>query len=246
MPELSLKLCYWNRPLMPEIVADLPDPSCYLLLSIGGIQESQPLAPDLVPPRARGAGHRPHRRRHRASSRDSAVAAMLGMTGDHIGRSLRRLEDERFLTGQGRYVDDIAVPGQLQSFVLRSPHGHAVIEGIDAAAARAMPGVHGVFTAADLDADGIGTLPCIARVATVAPMIVPPRRTAGERAVRHVFVGGQQVVRDGKALAFDYAGASAARNGTAPRDRESTSPRLGRAQSRRDHAASLSLGVSLL
>jgi hypothetical protein len=40
---------------MPEIVADLPDPSCYLLLSRGGIQESQPLAPDLVPPRAREA-----------------------------------------------------------------------------------------------------------------------------------------------------------------------------------------------
>jgi hypothetical protein len=39
-----------------------------------------------------------------------------------------------------------------------------------------MPGVYGVFTAAHLDADGIGTLPCIARVATVAPMIVPPRR----------------------------------------------------------------------
>src|SRR6476620_10621487 len=74
------------------------------------------------------------------------------MTGDHIGRSLRRLEDERFLTGQGRYVDDISAPGQLHGVVLRSPHGHAVIERIDATAARAMPGVHGVFTAADLDA----------------------------------------------------------------------------------------------
>jgi carbon-monoxide dehydrogenase large subunit len=71
------------------------------------------------------------------------------MTGDHIGRSLRRLEDARFLTGQGRYVDDIAVSGQLYGFVLRSPHGHASVEGIDAAAARAMLGVHGVFTAGD-------------------------------------------------------------------------------------------------
>ena len=58
------------------------------------------------------------------------------MTGDHIGRSLRRLEDGRFLRGQGRYVDDIAVPGQPHGVVLRSPHGHASIEGIDAAAAR--------------------------------------------------------------------------------------------------------------
>ena len=108
------------------------------------------------------------------------------MTGDHIGRSLRRLEDARFLIGQGRFVDDIAVPGQLRGIVLRSPHGHALIEGIDAAAARAMPGVHGVFTAPDLDADGIGTLPCIARVATVAPMIVPPRRALARGRVRHV------------------------------------------------------------
>ena len=43
------------------------------------------------------------------------------MIGHHIGRSLRRLEDERFLTGQGCYVDDIAVPGQLYGVVLRSP-----------------------------------------------------------------------------------------------------------------------------
>src|SRR5262249_24832871 len=108
------------------------------------------------------------------------------MIGDHIGRSLRRLEDERFLPGQGRYVDDIAVPGQLHGIVLRSPHGHARIEGIDVAAARAMPGVHGVFTAADLDADDVGTLPCIAQVATVAPMIVPPRRALARDRVRHV------------------------------------------------------------
>ena len=92
------------------------------------------------------------------------------MTGDFIGRSLRRLEDKRFLTGQARYVDDVAVLGQLHGIMLRSPHGHALIEGIDTVAARAMPGVSGVFTAADLDADGIGTLPCIAQVATVAPM----------------------------------------------------------------------------
>jgi aerobic carbon-monoxide dehydrogenase large subunit len=108
------------------------------------------------------------------------------MTGDHIESSLRRLEDKRFLTGQGRYVDDVAVLGQLHGVVLRSPHGHALIEGIEAAAARTMPGVRGLFTAADLDADKIGTLPCIAQVATVAPMIVPPRRALARDRVRHV------------------------------------------------------------
>jgi carbon-monoxide dehydrogenase large subunit len=61
-----------------------------------------------------------------------------------------------------------------------------LIEGIDTAAARAMPGVSGVFTAAHLDADGVGTLPCIARVATVAPMIVPPRRALARDRARHV------------------------------------------------------------
>ena len=74
------------------------------------------------------------------------------MSSSHIGRSLPRLEDHRFLIGQGRYVDDVAVLGQLHGVVLRSPHGHALIEGIDSAAARTMPGVSGVFTAADLDA----------------------------------------------------------------------------------------------
>ncbi len=108
------------------------------------------------------------------------------MNGGHIGRSLRRLEDPRFLIGQGRYVDDMDLPGQLHGIVLRSPYGHATIEGIDAASARAMPGVRGVFTAADLDADGLGTLPCIAQVATVAPMMVPPRRALARERVRHV------------------------------------------------------------
>src|SRR5271169_5697357 len=127
------------------------------------------------------------------------------MTRDHIGRSLRRLEDARFLTGQGRYVDDIAVSGQLYGFVLRSPHGHASIEGIDAAAARAMLGVHGIFTAGDLDADGIGTLPCIARVATVAPMIVPPRRALARGRVRHVGEPVAFVVADTAQQARDAA-----------------------------------------
>jgi carbon-monoxide dehydrogenase large subunit len=108
------------------------------------------------------------------------------MDGDHIGRSLRRLEDVRFLTGQGRYVEDFALPGQLHAVVLRSPHGHALIDGIDVAAARAMPRVRGVFTAADLDAGGIGELPCIAQVAAVAPMIVPPRPALARDRVRHV------------------------------------------------------------
>src|SRR3954454_7014332 len=108
------------------------------------------------------------------------------MDGDNIGRSLRRVEDRRFLTGTGRYVEDFSGSGHLHAVVLRSPHAHALIDGIDASDARAMPGVRGVFTAADLNTDGIGTLPCIAQIATLAPMIVPLRPALARDRVRHV------------------------------------------------------------
>jgi aerobic carbon-monoxide dehydrogenase large subunit len=127
------------------------------------------------------------------------------MTGDHIGRSLRRLEDRRFLIGQGHYVDDLDTPGQLHGVVLRSSYGHALIEDIDIAAAREMPGVRGVFTAADLDRDGIGPLPCIAQVATVAPIIVPPRRALARDRVRHVGDPVAFVVADTRDEARDAA-----------------------------------------
>src|SRR6266446_3054909 len=90
-------------------------------------------------------------------------------------RSVRRLEDVRFLTGRGRYAEDFTLPGQVRGYLVRSPHGHAAIDRIDTAAARGAPGVLGVFTEADLRADGIGPLPCVAQVNTVDPIIVPPR-----------------------------------------------------------------------
>jgi carbon-monoxide dehydrogenase large subunit len=135
----------------------------------------------------------------------SALGWRGRMNEVHIGRSLRRLEDARFLTGQGHYVDDIDMPGQLHGIVLRSPHGHAAIDGIDSTAARAMPGVRGVFTAADLDADGIGPLPCIAQVATIAPIIVPPRRALARDRVRHVGDPVAFVVADTSEQARDAA-----------------------------------------
>src|SRR5947199_3857743 len=127
------------------------------------------------------------------------------MNGGHVGRSLRRLEDPRFLTGQGRYVDDIDLPGQLHGIVLRAPYGHAAIESIDTVAARAVPGVRGIFTAADLDADGIGPLPCIAQVATIAPIIVPPRRALARDRVRHVGDPVAFIVADASDQARDAA-----------------------------------------
>ncbi|MFD9668183.1 xanthine dehydrogenase family protein molybdopterin-binding subunit [Rhodococcus sp. NPDC059968] len=66
-----------------------------------------------------------------------------------FGRSVPRVEDDRLLRGEGRFVDDIRVPGALEAAFLRSPQAHARITRIDVAAARALPGVHAVFTAAD-------------------------------------------------------------------------------------------------
>jgi aerobic carbon-monoxide dehydrogenase large subunit len=67
-----------------------------------------------------------------------------------FGASIKRKEDADLLTGRGRYVDDIGLPGLLHAAVLRSPHAHAAILGIDKSAALALPGVHAVVTFADL------------------------------------------------------------------------------------------------
>ena len=101
-----------------------------------------------------------------------------------IGQSLRRLEDERFLSGHSRYVADINLPRQTWMQVVRSPHAHATIRRIALDGARAVPGVLGVFTASDL-AD-LGPLPCIVPVASVRPMISPLRFALTHDRVRHV------------------------------------------------------------
>jgi carbon-monoxide dehydrogenase large subunit len=73
----------------------------------------------------------------------------------YVGQSIPRLEDRRFLTGTGRYTDDIDLEGQLHCAFLRSPHAHARIERIDARRAMGSPGVVAVLTGADYTADGL-------------------------------------------------------------------------------------------
>src|SRR5690349_20541549 len=102
------------------------------------------------------------------------------------GRSRLRFEDVRFLTGKGRYVDDLEAPDALHGEVLRSPFGHALIRSLDISAALAMPGVEGVFTAQDLRQEGLGHLSCAVKVATLGPLSVPPRPALAEGRVRHV------------------------------------------------------------
>lgn len=82
------------------------------------------------------------------------------MSDQGIGAAVRRKEDARFLTGKGRYTDDIHRPGELWAHFVRSPVAHATITGIDAEAARSAPGVVAVLTGKQLAEDGIGGLPC--------------------------------------------------------------------------------------
>ncbi|MCL8385204.1 xanthine dehydrogenase family protein molybdopterin-binding subunit [Xanthobacter aminoxidans] len=77
-----------------------------------------------------------------------------------IGAAVRRKEDHRFITGKGRYTDDMDRPGQAYAYFVRSPYAHARIRHIDATAAKAMPGVVDVLTGADLATDGLGDLIC--------------------------------------------------------------------------------------
>ncbi len=82
----------------------------------------------------------------------------MGIEG--IGARVVRKEDKRFITGAGRYVDDMVVPGMKHAAFVRSPHAHAQIKKIDVKKAQAMPGVIGVLTGKELKADGIGNLIC--------------------------------------------------------------------------------------
>ena len=82
------------------------------------------------------------------------------MSATGIGAAVRRKEDQRFITGKGRYTADIERPGQAYAYFVRSPHAHARIKKIDTKAAAAMPGVLAVLTGAELAADKIGNLIC--------------------------------------------------------------------------------------
>src|ERR1700675_3382341 len=82
--------------------------------------------------------------------------------GTGIGQPVRRREDLRLLAGNGRYSDDVNLPGQAYAVMVRSAHAHALIRRIDAAAARAMPGILAVLSGEDVLADGLQPLPNIA------------------------------------------------------------------------------------
>ena len=83
----------------------------------------------------------------------------MSANGTGIGAAVRRKEDHRFLTGRGKYTDDLSFPGQLYAHILRSPVAHADLARLDTTEAESAPGVRAVFTGADMAADEVGGIP---------------------------------------------------------------------------------------
>lgn len=123
----------------------------------------------------------------------------------YVGAHVQRMEDPRLVTGHGRYTDDITLEGMLHAAFLRSPVAHARINGIDAARARALPGVHAVITQADLVAElGAGLDKPMAQLYP-APALTNDH-TQHPLAKDEVCYVGQTVaivVADGRAIAED-------------------------------------------
>ena len=105
-----------------------------------------------------------------------------------MGQTVSRKEDDRLVSGHGGYTDDTFLADQAYGIVVRSPHAHAGITGIDAAQATAAPGVLAVLTAADASADGLGGQPCFAETTNIdgSPYINPPHPLLADDRVRHV------------------------------------------------------------
>jgi carbon-monoxide dehydrogenase large subunit len=118
--------------------------------------------------------------------KDTLMNILPGNMRFGAGQPVKRLEDQRLLTGQGHFIDDKPEDGALWLTVLRSPHAHARIKSIDTRSALAMPGVEAVYTGADLVADNVGTLPTlpIFKRPDGSPMTVAPRRLLAHEMVR--------------------------------------------------------------
>ena len=135
----------------------------------------------------------------------------MAETQTGIGAAVKRREDIRFITGAGRYTDDIDQPGQTYAVFLRSPHARATIGGIDTAAALQIPGVVAVHTGADLAADGIGDLPCgwLVKSKDGSDMLQPPHPPLAVERVNYVGEPYGVVIADTLQAARDGAEAVA-------------------------------------
>src|SRR3954471_10133951 len=118
----------------------------------------------------------------------------------YVGSPIERVEDLRFLRGRGEYVDDVTRPGLLHAVILRSSVAHGTIRAIDPAAARALPGVHAVITAADIGA-AIPTIPLRQEPLPAFRQYEQPVIAHGK--VRYVGEPIAVVVADSQAIAED-------------------------------------------
>jgi aerobic carbon-monoxide dehydrogenase large subunit len=138
---------------------------------------------------------------------DYVDETMLDLDRYAIGQPVPRSEDPVLLRGEGQYADDVSLPGQAYAAMVRSGHAHGVIRKIDTAAARRMPGVLSVLTAADLAAAGVGPLPPrqVMNNRDGTPMLSPVRYALATDKVRHVGEAIAAVVARTLAQAKDAA-----------------------------------------
>jgi carbon-monoxide dehydrogenase large subunit len=124
-----------------------------------------------------------------------------------IGQPVHRKEDPRLLRGEGRYADDVDLPGQACARVVRSPHAHGRLRGIEVAAAMAVPGVLAVYTAADFARAGYGAIVCKLPLKNVdgSPLFAPPRPIFATDRVRYVGEPIAMVVAENAHAAQDAA-----------------------------------------
>ncbi len=129
------------------------------------------------------------------------------MGHEGIGARVKRKEDKRLITGHGRYTDDFSRPGMAHAAFVRSPHAHARVNGLDTAAAQAMPGVAAVLTGEQLVADGIGNLICgwMIHSKNGDPMKMGAWRALEPETVRHVGQAVAMVIADTADQARDAA-----------------------------------------
>jgi aerobic carbon-monoxide dehydrogenase large subunit len=86
-----------------------------------------------------------------------------------VGQPLRRFEDQRLLTGKGRFQDDVVLPRQAHAAFVRSPHAHAAVRSVDTTAAKRAPGVLAVYTGADYQGDGLAWISTDQNPANASP-----------------------------------------------------------------------------
>ena len=138
---------------------------------------------------------------------DSFDDTALALMKFGVGQPVPRKEDPTLLRGEGRYTDDINLPGQAYAVMVRSRIAHGVLKGIDTAAARAMPGVLAILTDADLEAAGFGPLKCPMNMPQRdgSPMKTPPRPSLAKGKVRYVGEAVACVVAETAVQAKDAA-----------------------------------------